>query len=290
MKLLSVELINTLAADYVFGLHSTRVRKRIEKYRESHSMLDQAITYWEGRFAPLTLMLPDYEPGDRVWLGIQQAIHADDKHESLTSARKPQKKSLWQRLTSIDFFGGALSGAVTAVLLGSWIVNVIQPKIDQPLTPDPTPTVQEPQPAAPAEPKPATEKTGKQLPASYVGALTDATGKPRVVISSLRHGKKLDVKIIGELNANVGQLLDPTKAAPTGRKLYLWGLRNNGEMIRVGEIPTSGKVQLSLPETSEVLFADVNELAVTANEKEPPTTALTADTRFVVRGPCAKVW
>jgi anti-sigma-K factor RskA len=114
------------------------------------------------------------------------------------------------------------------------------------------------------------------MPESYVGLLTDATGKPAVLAASRRHGRELFVK-----------LLQPV-AVPPGKTLTLWALPKSGVPFRVGTLPGDGKVTLALPAESETLFKNVPRLAATL---EPASNVpLTPSESYLLIGSCVKLW
>ena len=115
------------------------------------------------------------------------------------------------------------------------------------------------------------------VPATYAGFLQDANGNMTALVSSLRHGRVADVKVLRPI------------PVPADRVLRLWALPTGSPPILLGTIPHEGKAVLTLPATSEELLSKVTELAVSlepalASEFAPPTQP------FVLRGPCAKFW
>jgi anti-sigma-K factor RskA len=120
------------------------------------------------------------------------------------------------------------------------------------------------------------EPRGDTLPASYVGLLLDAGGTPTLVASSRRQGRVLTVK-----------LLQPI-AIPAGRVAELWALPKGGAPFPVGTLPAQGNARIELPDTSEKLFANVQDLGVSL---EPaPAQAGATPAAFVLTGHCVKVW
>lgn len=123
------------------------------------------------------------------------------------------------------------------------------------------------------------EPQAEALPASYVGLLTDAAGKPAVLASSRRQGKQLTVK-----------LLQPLKLAP-GQVAQLWALPQDGSAaFPVGVIPTGGgTATLPLSDSSEKLFFKVSRLAVSL-EAAPARPGGQPTQPFVLNGHCVKLW
>ena len=116
------------------------------------------------------------------------------------------------------------------------------------------------------------------LPASYVGLLTDAAGKPTVLASSRRHGRRMTVK-----------LLQPV-AIPAGSVAQLWALPADGSAaFPVGVVPGTGSATVALADTSEKLFFNVSRLAVSI-EAAPAKAGDKPSGDFVLSGPCVKHW
>jgi anti-sigma-K factor RskA len=114
------------------------------------------------------------------------------------------------------------------------------------------------------------------LPASYVGLLADATGKPTVLASAKRQGRTLSIK-----------LLQPV-AVPPGRVARLWALPDDGSAPRlIGNVPASGKSVLSLNDRADAVFAKVSRLGVSV---EPAPGGAAPGEPFVLSGACVKLW
>jgi anti-sigma-K factor RskA len=115
-----------------------------------------------------------------------------------------------------------------------------------------------------------------QLPESYVGVLAGADGRTGLIVSSRRHGRVMDIKQV-----------QPAAVMP-GQALFLWVIENDGSTRSIGVVPHGRFVQVSLPGTSEQLFAKATELAVSI---EPAGVAPAAPTQpFAYRGLCGKLW
>ncbi|HET8869664.1 MAG TPA: anti-sigma factor, partial [Aquabacterium sp.] len=120
---------------------------------------------------------------------------------------------------------------------------------------------------------------GSQLPESYVGVLATTQGQAGVVISSLRHATRVDVK------------LQTPYVVPQGQTLYLWLITQSGEAKAVVAVPdTHGKrfVTVELAESAETVFKDAKELAVSVEPMGIRPTQPSGP--FVYRGLCGKVW
>jgi len=116
------------------------------------------------------------------------------------------------------------------------------------------------------------------LPQSYVGLLTDSAGKPTVLASSKRHGRLMTVK-----------LLQPVDI-PAGSVAQLWALPKDGSAaFPVGTVPGSGTASFALADTSEKLFFNVSQLAVSI-EAAPAKAGDKPSGAFVLSGHCVKLW
>jgi anti-sigma-K factor RskA len=113
------------------------------------------------------------------------------------------------------------------------------------------------------------------LPAAYVGLLTDAQGQPVVLAGATRHGTRLQVKLLRPLDV------------PPGRVARLWALPALGAPLPLGVIPASGKATVTLAASAEALLTQVPRLGVTI---EPDTRAAAPAGPFVVSGHCVKMW
>jgi len=121
--------------------------------------------------------------------------------------------------------------------------------------------------------------TSAQLPESYVGVLATDKGQTGLVVSSLRHGLKVDIK------------QQTTVPVPQGHTLYLWQIDKAGKVDAVAPIPDMAAthfVSVALSEESETVFKDAHELAVSIEVQGSQPTQPTG--AFVYRGLCGKVW
>ena len=122
------------------------------------------------------------------------------------------------------------------------------------------------------------EPQSDTLPQSYVGLLIDSVGKPTVLASSKRHGKLMTVK-----------LLQPVDI-PAGSVAQLWALPKDGSAaFPVGVVPGSGTASFALTDTSEKLFFNVSQLAVSI-EAAPAKAGDKPSGGFVLSGHCVKLW
>ena len=234
------ELQERLAGEYVLGTLQGRARKRFVRLMEQDSGLRDVVDAWEQTLMPMASALSVTAPQARVWEGIAQRL-----------APRTHRVGLRERLLSFatwrPYAVGLLLGI--GVMVAGTMLSRKAPEVV------------------------ATE----HVPPTYAGFLSDGDGNVTALVSSLRYGKLVDVK-----------LLHPVAVAPD-RVLRLWALPGGGAPILLGTIPGEGKVTLTLPATSEELFSKVTELAVSSEpaSKSGPTEPTQP---FVLRGPCARFW
>jgi anti-sigma-K factor RskA len=124
------------------------------------------------------------------------------------------------------------------------------------------------------------EPVSEALPASYVGLLLDSAGKPTLLANSRRHGLQLTIKVLQPVSL------------PEGQVAQLWALPAKGPAFPVAPLPplpAKGSVTLTLPDTSEKLFATVPRLAVTF-DPVPAIPGETMRSEPVLTGHCVKLW
>jgi anti-sigma-K factor RskA len=186
--------------------------------------------------APLTVP----EPSPRLWAGIAARI-------APTAAAAPNWFERWFGLRG-------LASLVTGLFVGIAVTLSL--------------------PTADRGDEPGASAT--QIPASYAGILSDGNGQPAMLISSRRHGKLVDIKVLRPIGLGQDQVL------------RLWALGKQGPPLSLGIVPAQGKGRIELPGTSEALLAQVDELAVSV--ESAAGLAPGATPTFILRGPCAKFW
>jgi anti-sigma-K factor RskA len=117
-----------------------------------------------------------------------------------------------------------------------------------------------------------------QLPESYVGVLATDAGKPGLIVSSLRRGRTVDLKLLQR------------QPLPEGQVFALWTLDAQGAAQAIGTLLPFGSnfVSMVLQKPAEEVFARAVELAVSVE----PDGSLPArpSGAFVDRGLCGKLW
>ncbi len=249
MRYTHPELLEHLASSYVLGTLQGGARRRFERLRADRSDVQSLVTLWEMRLGELALSIPPQKPSAKLWPAIAARTQSPKAQQQLAPFTPPAW--LGWLLPAGFGFGGLAAGVLAASALFFMA---------------PTLFVSSEQIAM---------RSGERLPPSYVGLLTDALGNGKVLVSSLRHGKTMTVKIIG-----------PVTAPPVGH-MVLWAHPNEGLPFAVGVVPAKGSAVSSLPDTSEKLFTKVSKLTITVETEAAPRSPQGA---VLFSGNCAKLW
>jgi len=167
------ELLDRLAAEYVFGTMSARVRRRFQAIQRALPAAQQAVQLWERRLTPLARSVPPEQPSAAAWEAI-------DRRTGGQSSRPVVPASAW--LAWVKPLLGVAFGMVATLGLVRLYPTAVVP-VDE--------IVQE----------------RGTLPESYVGLLTDAANNPVVIASSTRHGRTMSIKILRKIDAPPGKVL-----------------------------------------------------------------------------------
>jgi anti-sigma-K factor RskA len=233
-------LVEHLAAQYVLGTLSTGARRRFERLLRERADVQLAVQHWQQRLGALAQSVPAAQPSPQVW----QRITAQTAPSTAVQPRGWRWPAAW-----------GLSGLATG-LIAAFAVFTLAPALfvstDQ-----------------------VAMQGAERLPQSYVGLLTDAQGNGKVLVSSLRHGKTMAIKMIGPL------------PAPAQGLHVLWALPADAPPFKLGVLPQQGTAVAQLPDTSEKLLSKVSKLMVTL---EPNTNITTPSSNIVLQGNCAKLW
>ena len=243
MKYTDSRLLEHLASAYVLGTLTHGARRRFERLRHDRADVNLAVLQWEARLGQLAQSVPAIRPSPRVW----RAIEARTKP---SAARAGSAWPGWLKPAGFGL-GGLAAGLVTALALVT-VAPALFLSADQ-----------------------AAMRAGEKLPQSYVGLLTDAKGDGKLLVSSLRHGRTMTVKVIGPI--------DP----PATGKLVLWAVPADAPPFALGSVPTTGSAVSMLPDTSEKLLSKVRKLVVTLESSDRPATPGAV---VVFSGNCAKLW
>ena len=243
MRYSDPQLIDRLAAAYALGTLRGGARRRFERLRHDRSDVALAAADWESRLARLAQSVPPRVPSARLWAAIAARTQA-------SASPRASQGGGWM-LPAGWGLGGVAAGLVAAAAL-FLTAPALFFTADQ-----------------------IALRTGERLPQSYVGLLTDAQGNGKLLVSSLRHGRTMTVKVIG-----------PIAPPAAGTRLVLWAVPANAPAFVLGTVPASGSASSQLPDTSEKLLSKVGKLAVTQEAAERPATPGVT----VYSGNCAKLW
>lgn len=230
-----------LAANYVMGNMSARARRRFEKVMAQRPDVAQIVSQWAERALPLALSLPPQTLSVGSWTRLADTLE-------LNVAAPP--KRWWQRWLAPVPVGALAMGLVLGLSLPIAWQQYVQ-----------------------------TSPTAMQLPESYVGVLATPQGKPGLIVSSLRRGTIVDLKVVTAL------------PVPAGHHLHLWRIDKDGVPTALGALPAAipGEIlHMSLSQPAEEAFFPALELAVSIESDQPPPGQPTQP--FVYRGLCGKIW
>ncbi len=253
MRYANPELIDRLVSQYVLGTLHGGARRRFVRLLVDRADVRLAVNQWEARLTPLANSIAPVQPPERLWRAI-----AGRTAPGLTSASKASGSadSAWSWLRPASWGLGGVAAGVALSAAALFTAPTLFFSTDQ-----------------------IAMRSGQKLPQSYVGVLTDAQGNGRLLVSSLRHGQTVTLKVIGQ-----GDLGTP--AAP----LQLWALPpadvDGGKPFLLATVPVKGSGLAMLPDTSEKLLSKVSKLAVTQINPSDPS----APGAVVLTGNCAKLW
>jgi anti-sigma-K factor RskA len=230
--------VDQLAAAYVLGTLQGPARRRFESVLQCKPELTRAVDEWSQRLVPLLTVLPPVPPSPALWERIAQRAGI--------AAPVPVHSAWWKR-----WLAPIPAGALAMGLL----VGVVVPQLWHAQTDSAQET---------------------QLPQSYVGVLANAQGKPGVIVSSLRHGRVVEIKQIAPV------------VLAAGRELHLWRIDKDGHATALGAVANEKWARMTLKEEAEKVFFPAVELAVSSELQgsQPQTPALP----YVYRGLCGKLW
>jgi anti-sigma-K factor RskA len=171
------DLLERLAAEYVFGAMTGPVRRRFERLRLTLPAADAAAVAWEARSGPLARSVPAAAPSPQVWSEIDRRTGGTG--EATAQARARAGAGWWRWLAPV----AGLAFGVVATL------GVVR------LAPDAIVPIE------------AIVQERGTLPQSYVGLLTDTTGAATILASSTRHGRTMSIKVLRPIEVPAGGVL-----------------------------------------------------------------------------------
>ena len=170
------ELLDRLAAEYVFGTMSARVRRRFQAIQRALPAAEQAVEAWERRLTPLAQSVPPDQPSAAVWEAIDRRT-GGQASPPVAPAFTSLASLAWLR----TILGVALGVVATLALIRLYPAAVVP--VDEIM------------------------QARGTLPESYVGLLTDAANNPVVLASSTRHGTTMAIKVLRKVDVPTGKVL-----------------------------------------------------------------------------------
>lgn len=243
MRYTQPRLLEHLASSYVLGTLTGGARRRFERLQRDRADVRGLVMQWETRLGQLAVSVPVQQPSPQLWKAIA----------ARTQPQVAAPSGGWLGWLKPAGFG---FGGLAAGVIATSVFFVTAPGLF--MTSDQI-----------------AMRTGEKLPQSYVGLLTDAQGNGKLLVSSLRHGKTMTVKVIGPITP------------PASGKLVLWAVPASGAAFAIGTVPTTGSAVSMLPDTSEKLLSKVSKLVVTLETDAAPAAPSAA---VVFSGNCAKLW
>lgn len=253
-------LLDHLASAYVLGTLGGGARRRFERLLRDRSDVQLLVAQWEGRLGMLASSVPVQQPPQRVWAAIEARTRPRDVKDA--APQGGWAGVLWRRHGALQGLAGVVLGVVATVALVAAV---------------PTLFVSSDQVAL---------RAGDKLPQAYVGLLTDEAGNGKVLVSSLRHGRTLTVKVIGPITLPAMPATSATMAG-AAPQLVLWAVPADGAPFVLGMVPVAGSAVSVLPDTSEKLLLKVSKLMVTL---ETSATPQVPSSTVLFTGNCAKLW
>jgi anti-sigma-K factor RskA len=206
------ELLDRLAAEYVFGMMSARVRRRFQAIQRALPSARQAVQTWERRLTPLARSVPPEQPSTAAWDAIERRTGGQ-------ASRPVAPASAW--LAWLKPVLGVAFGAVATLGLVRLYPTAVVP-VDV-----------------------IVQQRGT-LPESYVGLLTDAANNPVVLASSTRHGRTLSIKMLRKVEVPAGKVLQLWALPKEGVAFPLGVVPSDGKgTIQMAD--TSEKLLSSVP-------------------------------------------
>ncbi len=250
------ELIDRLAAEYVLGTLSGGARRRFATWLAGNASLRANVAEWEARLSPLTAVVAQVQPPERVWQSIAAAIKPQASASTI-------KGSIWDSLSFWRSLGLTASGLAAALAVFVGVrppdvverVRVVERTVETP--------VRVSDGANPWQP-------------SYVATLTDRDGKTMLMIYVGRNSDELWVKYEAD-------------SMPKDASLELWGLDAAGQPRSLGLIKNNGSNMLKLPAMADRTVAPFKKLAVSMEPMGGSTKGVPTGP-VMYQGDCHAFW
>jgi len=173
MNLLHPDRLDRLAREYALGTLHGGARRRFERLLREAPLTMRVVAAWQERLGVLAAGVPEMQPREQVWQGVQQRLFAAPRSAAPAGG-------LWARLAGVfapRVWGGALAGLLVAIvalrLEPQWL---------------------------------GLETSSEALPQSYVGLLVSDAGNATLLASSRRHGRSITVKVLQPLEVPAGKV------------------------------------------------------------------------------------
>ena len=258
MKYSDPALVQHLAAQYALGTLHPGARRRMAQLLAHRVDLQLAVQDWQQRLGTFDRQTEPnaVKPPATVWQAIEARTQpAPSTSKTEQPVRQPSGWLAWlgRRWGSAVWGGAGLATGLIAACALFTSAPAIFTSTDKVAMQD-----------------------GERLPQSYVGLLTDAQGVGKVLVSSLRYGKTMTIKMIGAM-----------APAAEGSRFVVWAVPKEGAAFMLGTLPAKGSATSQLPDTSDKLLAKVTTLIVTRETTGNPASP---SAEIVLRGNCAKLW
>ncbi|CDG85985.1 anti-sigma factor [Janthinobacterium agaricidamnosum] len=238
------ELLDRLAGMYVLGTMNATARRRFGRLLKESTAAQRAVAAWNDSLAPLHQVVPPLKAPPHIWERISEKTRPRTQPEVATAG--------WFERCRMLLYGAAPAALACCIgIVGTSLLATQYPGVI------------------------GLQERNVNMPASYVGLLTDGADNVALTVSSLRRGKVVTLKVVRPL------------AVPPGMVARLWALPSNRAPVALANVPDSGSAKVILDVPSETMFADVPRLAL-SYESDPDTTAPSGP--FVLLGHCVKYW
>ncbi len=238
------ELLDRLAGMYVLGTMNATARRRFSRLLKESTAAQRAVAAWNDSLAPLHQVVPPMKAPPHIWEHISEKTRPRAQSEAASIGWFERCRMLLHGASPAAL--ACCLGIVGASLLATQYPGVI-----------------------------GLQQRDINMPASYVGFLTDGADNVVVTASSLRQGKIVRLKVVRPL------------AIPPGMVARLWALPTNRAPVALTNLPAIGNATVLLDVPSETMFANVPRLAL-SYEANPGASAPSGP--FVLLGHCVKYW
>lgn len=215
------ELIDRLAASYALGTLRGGARRRFETLAREHASIRAAALVWQGRWSGLTELQHTVQPGDDVWMRIDNLVQADKDVRAMQAARQtapgaaaPAAVGWWRNL--LVWRGAAFAGALAtlvAVVVGVQLNGGLRATTGAQIA-----SLQQQLQAAP------------QI--QYVAVLADAQADASMLVTFDPKSQQLVLQRVGNYQEGTNQSLQLWALPPAGGPRSL-GVLGNDKLLKL---------------------------------------------------------